>query len=360
MQGAEQGAVADGAAEDGRVLQQLVFGDPAQDVLPEEGGDRLHFRGDRGVIGVEIGVVAAGVDDHQIVARPGEREGDGLDHGRFRIGEVDVDEAADGARRLIHQSARLPEPDVLGILRDLRDLGVVGPALSVEVVQDIADHHLKRRRGRDPRPFQDFGDGVGDEPPDGKPAAAEPVDHPGDQGAARKVGLRRRIARLGQFDPILGIALALQPDLAVALRRDGDDVAVDRPGKHAAVVMVGVVARDLAPSGDREEADLVALAVEFGEAFDRLDIPLGLGGDIPVQVGVLRERSALQFFDQFFCVHVFFCPPTSCDLIDPKATPRRSTPRARTSRLSPRRARRSRAVPGTRSAGVWRNGGWLV
>ena len=64
------------------------------------------------------------------------------------------------------------------------------------------------------------------------------------------------------------------------------------------MVVIGVVARDLAPSRDREETDLVELAVKFGKPLDRGDIARGLPRDIPVEVGVSGQRPVFQTGDQ--------------------------------------------------------------
>lgn len=80
--------------------KQLLHGQSAKHPAPEFFGDRLHFRGNRSVIIVEIGMVSAGVGYTEAVSRTAEIKAELLDLRRLGIGKVDEREPADRAGSL--------------------------------------------------------------------------------------------------------------------------------------------------------------------------------------------------------------------------------------------------------------------
>ena len=115
---------------------------------------------------------------------------------------------------------------------------------------------------------------------------------------------------IGDVDLVDREALGLYVDMEiVAGRSGGDNVEVDRSGEHLAVVVVGVVARDFASAGDREERDLAVSAEEVGELVDSRDIANLLGVDVFSAVEGREDFVVLAVFDSgdnFSCVHGVF------------------------------------------------------
>ena len=72
----------------------------------------------------------------------------------FGIVKVDINEAANRARHLVHKSARLSEEYVFGILRHLCNFHVVNATLVIEIVKNVTNHYLKSGRGRKTRALE--------------------------------------------------------------------------------------------------------------------------------------------------------------------------------------------------------------
>ena len=276
MDGAQHRAVAAGLAQRGQggVERRLVH--PAQAVLAEESGDGLHLRGDGGVIVGEVGVVAARIDDAEHAAAQRKRQL--FDFGSVGGRKVHIRKATDGAGRLVHQAAGLAEEHVLGVLAADGQLDRGDAAVIVEVAEDVAEHHLERGRRRQPRAGEHVGHRIGAEAPRFPPCGAERGADPRDE---RRGGPAAAAAGVGRADVrhVLGIALALEADTAVVRRRGGgDDVDVHRRREDAAVLVVGVVARDLGPPRHREQRRL-AVAVDGNKAVEQPLVPRALRGD---------------------------------------------------------------------------------
>lgn len=93
---------------------------------------------------------APGIEDAGRIAAVGKVKFHTLDQRRLGIGKVDEDQPADARGRLVHQAAGLAEIDVLRVLADLRDLDRGQLPVKKQLVQNRADQHLERRRGRQP------------------------------------------------------------------------------------------------------------------------------------------------------------------------------------------------------------------
>ena len=85
---------------------------------------------------------------------------------------------------------------------------------------------------------------------------------------------------VADIDRVHGVAFALDIDYgALALCGNGYGIKIDARGKHAAVVMVGVVAADFGSAGCAEETRLATLAIELLELSDNAAIALFLSID---------------------------------------------------------------------------------
>ena len=85
---------------------------------------------------------------------------------------------------------------------------------------------------------------------------------------------------VADIDRVHGVAFALDIDYgALALRGNGYGIKIDARGKHAAVVMVGVVAADFGSAGCAEETRLTARTVKLLELADNAAIALFLSID---------------------------------------------------------------------------------
>lgn len=201
-------------------------------------------------------MVAAGVDDAEAVACRSEVERELFNDRFLRVLEVDRDESADSARGLIHQTGGLAEEDVLGVLRDLRDLGVLDLAVVVEAVEYETDHVLESGGGRESGALEDVGGGVSVIAADLVAVLEEAAAHTGDYRLRGVVEVLID-GRIGDVDLVDREAFGLDVDVHIAARRScGDDVEVDGSCEHLAVVVVGVVAGDLASASDREKGYL--------------------------------------------------------------------------------------------------------
>ena len=112
--------------------------------------------------------------------------------------------------------------------------------------------------------------------------------HAGDDGFGRAEFFTYGCGVRAKINYVLGESLALYAnDRVVALCRNGDNVKVDGRRNDTAVVVVGVVARELASAGNGEKIYL-ALAVKRFEFLDRADISLPLVGDCALAVNVSK------------------------------------------------------------------------
>ena len=188
-------------------------------------------------------MVAAGVDDAEVVARGGHVEGQGLNDGGGGVCEVDGHDAAHGAGHLIHKAAGLAEEPVLGVLGDLGEGHLVHTALVVEVGEDGADHVLEGGGGGQARALEDGGHGAGVKAAHGVAVIGKALAHARDEGGGgTELGLVG-LSVDGDIHHVLVKALALEADDAVcAGRGHGQHVQADGGGDDTAVVVVGVVA----------------------------------------------------------------------------------------------------------------------
>ena len=147
MKRAEDCAVTNLLAESGNILHQLFSARLAEYGNSELCRNSLHFRGNSGVIGSEVGVVAAGVDNAKAVARAGHIKINLFNDGSGGVGKVDGNDTACRASDLIHKSAGLAEELGLGLLRDLRDGNEINAAVVVEM-RKHKSYHIFKSRGR--------------------------------------------------------------------------------------------------------------------------------------------------------------------------------------------------------------------
>ena len=252
-------------------------------------------------------MVAARVDNAEVVARGGDVKIQLFGHGGCRIRKINGDDTAHGARHLIHQPAGLAEKLVFRILRQLCDLHIGDFAAVVQMIFDIADHILKRGGGGKPGAFQHAGGGIGVKPADGVALFAKARAHPGDNriGVGKPVGAGGGVIR--EIHHILRESFGFDPH-GVLFRggSHGDDVKVYGSRHHTAVIVVGMVAGKLAPPGDRKQVRLTPRAVQrlkFGDGFfiarflRRQRFAAVKGGQACVQ------PAGFQFVFQFGSVH---------------------------------------------------------
>ena len=93
----------------------------------------------------------------------------------------------------------------------------------------------------------------------------------------------------------------------IAARRSrGDDVEVDGSCEHLAVVVVGVVAGDLASASDREKGYLAVGAEELCELVHGVGVAYFLRGDVLLAVEGSEDFVEFAVFDSgdsLLCVH---------------------------------------------------------
>ena len=175
------------------------------------------------------------------------------------------------------------------------------------MVDDVAHHDLKCCGGRKPRALVDVVGGKGVKVAGLVSVVDKALHHACDQRAGLEVEFGVRRLALGDRHAVLGVALAAQTDKpVVVLRRNGDDVEVDRGGKDAAVVVVGVVAGDLASAGNGEERNIAVDAVVCLKIVNGADIARLLHLGVLCAVELLEhgvQLAAFDFADKFGCFH---------------------------------------------------------
>ena len=117
VQRAQYGAVAYLAAQFGDAFLNLLGQHFAQHLAAKLGRNLLHLGGYGRVFGGQVGMVAARAHYYQRIALGCEVEVHVL-HLRIGLAEVDGNESAQRAGRLIHKAGGLAKVHVLGILRD--------------------------------------------------------------------------------------------------------------------------------------------------------------------------------------------------------------------------------------------------
>ena len=85
-------------------------------LLSEQGGNGLHLGRNRGIVGSQIRMVAAGRGNDEVVAVVSEVHCNGGDYRCGRVFEIYSHHAAVCTGDLVHQAAGFPEVDVLGLL----------------------------------------------------------------------------------------------------------------------------------------------------------------------------------------------------------------------------------------------------
>ena len=167
MNGSEHGSVADRAADNGDILLKFVPVNVAEHALAKFGRHALHLAANRCIFGGQTRMISACVDDAKRMVAGSEVKIDLFDYGLSGVVEIYLNEAADGAGHLIHQTAGLAEILILGELRYLRYLNGADFAVVIEIIEHRAEQHFKRRRGRETRAGEDVRSGSRATPAEG-------------------------------------------------------------------------------------------------------------------------------------------------------------------------------------------------
>lgn len=316
MKGTHNCAVAALFAKGKDVCHHVALFDLAQNALAEICRNRFHFGRDRSVVFVKVCVVSACVYDAKRIS-VGRKVKIGLfNDGIFGILKVDCNKAACGASHLVHKSAGLAEMNVFGILRDLCNLDVADLALVVEVVEDVSDHILESGGRRKSRALENAGCGVSIKTAVGKAVFEKAVANTADDGAGFvKFALVYLVNPVKRND-ILGEAFGLDADLArIVLYGNGDDIKAYGCGNYLAVVVVGVVSRDLTSAGNREKTNFAVFFYKRGilgeKAVDCACITVADKGNVAIFAIKLFESGVVAAADYFGTdfMQFHFVPP---------------------------------------------------
>ena len=154
MESTQYSPITAGFPQSGNVFHDVRLRQRAQHLLPQRRRHGFHLRGNGGVILVQIGVIAAGVRDAEGKARTAQIKIQFFNHRLGRIGKVNGNKATHRTGGLIHQPAGLAEIHVFCKLRHFCDLYVGHPTAVIQMIQNIAHHHLKSGGGGQTRSLQ--------------------------------------------------------------------------------------------------------------------------------------------------------------------------------------------------------------
>ena len=118
--------------------------DTAQHRLTESVCHGGHVAGDGGIVRREIVVARVRVHGAENIAVRGKIKGKARNVRMLRVGKVDFRNAAEGARRLIHETARLAEIVSFGALRNAGECERVHGAAVIKRGKNRADEIFKR------------------------------------------------------------------------------------------------------------------------------------------------------------------------------------------------------------------------
>ena len=307
MQGAKNRTVTDFPSQYGNFADDILFGHITQKTLAEMRGNRLHFRRNGSIISRQIGVVSAGIDNAEAVPGTGKIEIDFPDLRLGGIGKINGDNAADGAGNLIHQSAGLAEELILRILCEHCNLHRGNFSVIVEMVQDISDHVLKCGGRGKSASFEHAGSRVGIKAADFVSVFDKSGCHAGNDGirVTEPCGVRRIVTH--EVHHVFRKALRLDADGASPDgRNDGDNIKINGSGDHAAVVMVGVIARKLTAPRNRIQGDFTVRAVQLRKRSKCVGITCSFGKNRRVTVKMTElfiKRSVCDLIQEGFDVH---------------------------------------------------------
>ena len=171
------------------------------------------------------------------------------------LAEVDGNESAQRAGRLIHKAGGLAEVHVLGILRDLSHFKASELAVVVQAAEYIGHQHLERRRGGQTRALEHAGGDYGVKAAHLVAQLGKARRHAADKRHGGFLFALHLVQRRGIHYQRAVIALGVHGDYAVVGGRGNrNGVQIYARGQHAARLMVGMVAADFGASGRGEEA----------------------------------------------------------------------------------------------------------
>ena len=288
---ADNSAVPHSLAQLRNSLVELVLVHIAQDLFAELLGHALHLTADGGIVVGQVSMAALRIADAHDKAVLG-KINDSLAHNRlFGILEVDGDDAADRAGRLIHQSAGLTEENILRKLADLCDLDLTELLHVIVVIfaaQDGTDADLKRCRAGQAGAAQHIAGAVAVKAAHLAAGIHNALCHAADQrgGVLGLLRLRNQNIDIDIVDLVKAQRLNAD-DVILIGGNDRNHVQIDGAGQHHAVVMVGVVAADLGSAGGRVKTDRAGGAVLLFKFVDQVGIALALllHGGCTVQLG---------------------------------------------------------------------------
>ena len=224
-------------------------------------------------------MVRAAVDDAEGVARRGEVKINLLHHRMIVVLKINGHHAAHGGPHLVQQPAGLAEIDIFRVLPDLGQLHRGAFAIMEQAVENVPQQHLQSGAGAEAAALEYVGNRIGIE-------ALQPAALPGKPGGDSPqngngaVILLRMYLQIIQLHHVHGKTLALESDHTLPIgRRNGNDVQINAPRQHAAMLVVRVVAADLRPARRRKHRRPAAGAKGFRKSAEQPAVSLYLSGN---------------------------------------------------------------------------------
>lgn len=273
---------------------KLRFAGPAQHILPQAFGHGAHLLGNGRIFVGEICMAAPGVDEAQRVAIVSGPAGNGLHHRGSGVCEVDEAEISHRRGALIHQPGGLSKVDVFSELPHLGDQYRGHFSMIIKAVEDGPHQHLIGGGGGEPRAGQHIGAHIGVKTSKPQVQLVEPGSNAADQSGGGPV-LGGYDLQLFQVDALFAVAFRVNTDhIAVIFGADGHRIQRHCGGQHPPLLVVGVVATDLAAARCGIEFYRPLPAKAFAEFLRNMEIPLPLplpaAGIQPLKSLVIRPR----------------------------------------------------------------------
>ena len=233
----------------------------------------------------------------------------------FHICKINIDESADRADHLIHQTAALSEIPVFCILSDFCNLNSTCFSFVVILVDNRSNQHFKCCRRRKSAAAEDAGCRVCIKARYGNAHFCKSGSNASNQ-CSRLSHFCQMYTQIGQVDNILRIICRLQTNYLIFMKRyNCNCIQIDCCSQHTSMLVVGVVAADFRSARCRINIQVFPFRIQFCKCLNRIYIPLPLLFQCRFCIAIQQRQLVIHFstckcFCPFDCFHKE--PPLKC------------------------------------------------